>query len=121
MHRRGNKPAGLANDLAHQDAVALLHNGLGRRTDMLLQRNNQTGRRGQLLDGIAAIDALAAHTLVRMNAAGKQTRSKHGLRSPFQDMAMLSEPRRHWHGSAHQRNDAGRYLCLNIRKRAFLP
>ena len=88
MHRRGNEAAGLADLLAHLDVVALLDDGLGRRADVLRQRDDDPRRRRQLNNGITAVIGLAAYTLMRMNAAGKQMLSKHGQRSPFQCAAL---------------------------------
>ena len=53
------------------------------RARVLGQRDDDACRGGKLDDGVAAVDSLTVHALMRMRSAGKHFQTKHGWRSPF--------------------------------------
>ena len=94
MHRCGHKAARFANLLTRQHQITLLHDGLAGRTDMLRERNHHARRRGQLTNGIAAVDGLAVYALMRMRSAGKHVFDKHRenpFPNPFASPAVTAE------------------------------
>ena len=94
MHRCGHEAARFANLLTRQHQITLLHDGLAGRTDMLRERNHHARRRGQLTNGIAAVDGLAVYALMRMRSAGKHVFDKHRenpFPNPFASPAVTAE------------------------------